>query len=133
MAIHNKQRPFKCKLCSKSFTQKVVLKEHILMHTGEKRFICNICDKNFQQNNHLKYHMLSAHNIGNRHGCDHCGKVFTFRHQLTSHISKMHGNLTDGCLTCEDCPDRVFMTKTKFNMHRETFHPKKNIVSKNFK
>ena len=131
MAIHNKQRPFTCKLCSKSFTQKVVLKEHILMHTGEKRFICNICDKNFQQNNHLKYHMLSAHNIGNRHGCDHCGKVFTFRHQLTSHISKMHGNLADGCLTCEECPDRVFMTTTKYNMHRETFHPKKNIVSKN--
>jgi len=133
MAMHNKQRPFKCKLCSKSFTQKVVLKEHILMHTGEKRFVCNICDKNFQQNNHLKYHMLSAHNVGKRHGCDNCGKVFTFRHQLTSHISKMHGNVADGCLTCAECPDRVFMTKTKYNMHRETFHPKKNIVSKTVK
>ena len=127
MTTHNKVKAFHCKLCSKSFTQKVVLKEHILMHAGEKRFSCNMCDKSFQQKNHLKYHMLSAHGIGNRHTCEDCGKVFIFRHQLTSHISKVHGDLTNGCFSCQECSDRVFMTKTKYNIHMETFHSKKNI------
>lgn len=52
-----KQRPYTCVECNKSFTQKHVLEDHFRIHTGEKPFGCDICKKSFRQKNNLKRHM----------------------------------------------------------------------------
>lgn len=55
--VHSGERPHKCNICNRGFTQLHVLKRHMLIHTGEKPYSCKVCNKSFRQASHLKLHM----------------------------------------------------------------------------
>ncbi|XP_064820278.1 zinc finger protein 572-like [Oncorhynchus masou masou] len=41
------QRPYRCDVCEKSFTQSGNLRRHQTVHTGERPYVCPICGKSF--------------------------------------------------------------------------------------
>ncbi|OMJ73468.1 hypothetical protein SteCoe_27831 [Stentor coeruleus] len=46
----------KCRICSKSFSSRQVLREHSFRHSGQKPYYCSSCGKRFRQYSHLAYH-----------------------------------------------------------------------------
>ena len=62
---HTAENPFKCNICSKSFSQKNSLIKRLCSHTVEKPIKCNICTKSFSlKSNMCKYsYSLRAANL----------------------------------------------------------------------
>ena len=106
MLTHTGEKPHKCSVYAKQYTQASNLKRHLLTrasdlkhiatHTGEKPqftqgsnlnvhmlthtrdkpHACNVCDKQFTRANNLKLHMLT-HTRDKPHACKVCDKQFT--------------------------------------------------------
>lgn len=52
---------FKCKLCSKTFSEKGNLKQHMVVHTGERPYTCSYCDATFTQVGSRNLHERTKH------------------------------------------------------------------------
>jgi uncharacterized Zn-finger protein len=65
MRIHTKEKPFKCKECSKKFRTQGHIKEHMNRHKKFSLFLCEICSAKFSRKNYLKRHETSHHKFNN--------------------------------------------------------------------
>ncbi|KFM81296.1 Zinc finger and BTB domain-containing protein 46, partial [Stegodyphus mimosarum] len=54
---------YQCPMCSYTAAFYSILKRHILTHTGERPYKCSICHKGFTQKENLKRHMITLHKI----------------------------------------------------------------------
>lgn len=55
------EKDFECGVCSRKFAKKFALNRHMLTHTLERPFKCKLCDKAYTQSNDLKAHFRRTH------------------------------------------------------------------------
>lgn len=96
---HSDGKHFDCSECGKTFTNKSVLKNHMVTHTGEKPFACSVCDKKFSLKHHVNRHMR-IHTGEHPYSCSVCGKGFRDKFGLRSHMSKHTGQKPYSCPIC---------------------------------
>ena len=55
------EKPHKCVVCHKAFSQSSNLITHMRKHTGYKPFSCGLCEKRFQRKVDLRRHRETQH------------------------------------------------------------------------
>lgn len=75
------ETPHRCDFCSKTFTRKEHLLNHVRQHTGESPHRCNFCSKSFTRREHLVNH-VRQHTGETPFQCGYCPKAFTRKDHL---------------------------------------------------
>ncbi|ENN78673.1 hypothetical protein YQE_04845, partial [Dendroctonus ponderosae] len=90
LRTHIKDRPFKCKQCSRSFTEEIYLNNHMRSHLPEeqKPHECSICSKRFMHASMLQKHFL-RHTNERPFVCKICNKGCFAGNSLIKHM-KIH-------------------------------------------
>lgn len=84
----DKERPYKCPECDKTFTRGNHLKDHMRLHAGET-YECPVCQ--YQCILQTKFtHHLTSHNYQGPFPCAQCGKTFDRAHDLARHLPVDH-------------------------------------------
>ena len=94
-----KERPFECNLCQKSFTDKCYLRSHETAdHSGECK--CEICGDLFPSKSRMLLHKYKHKE--RKFKCDHC--EISFREDFTRERHMKRTHLKEKNVSCEKYP-----------------------------
>ena len=86
-------RPYPCEYCSKTFTQKNSLREHIRLKCLESKKEgnpnrCYYCYKHFLQKPDLAKHVETCSLTQKSYACNYCWKTFAEKTNLVKHVNE---------------------------------------------
>ena len=85
------EKKLTCKICSKVFRRKDLLKKHEHTHNDLKKMhTCNQCEKTFSRKDNMKDHIRSVNYKERPFKCNACQKTFKKRFHLKRHKSVVH-------------------------------------------
>ncbi|XP_012866973.1 PREDICTED: zinc finger protein 646 [Dipodomys ordii] len=114
MAAEDKERPFRCAQCGRSYRHAGSLLNHQKAHTTGL-YPCSLCPKLLPNLLSLKNHGRT-HTDPKRHRCSTCGKAFRTAARLEGH-GRVHAP-REGPFTCPHCP-RHFRRRISFLQHQQ--------------
>lgn len=86
--------PNKCPICNRLLSCRSALRQHYRTHTGERPFRCRLCARSFTTKGNLKTH-IGVHKINPLlspvHSCTMCQKKYSTAHSLQQHINTHTG------------------------------------------
>ncbi|XP_068086369.1 zinc finger protein 383 [Anabrus simplex] len=105
-------KPFACEFCSKSFSRRRYVKQHMLIHSVGKVHECKLCGNAFSRRADLKRHM-SKHTGERPHVCTYCSMAFAKPWNLKKHVFRHNGYKPHSCTFCS----RAFSNKKSLSLH----------------
>ncbi|XP_059173377.1 zinc finger protein 37-like isoform X2 [Physella acuta] len=112
---------FPCSICQKKLKNKAGLVQHMRIHEDKssgKIFVCPKCSKKYSCETYLTYHISTIHTNRKFYDCHTCGKNFSFKHNLKTHM-RLHSPLKLFC--CEVC-GQGFNYKASLQSHLKSKH-----------
>lgn len=101
-------RPYACDTCGKSFHSKLLLREHVRIHTRLLSEQCDICGDRFLYKKSLVLHMR-IHTGYAPYKCDLCDKSFISASRRQVHKQTKHSSRS---FQCEICTKKFFLRST---------------------
>jgi len=97
--VHRK--PFQCDKCKRACYTPRALEEHKRIHRPDYFFECKICHVKYKSGDGLKRHCIRKHSEHeSRFVCEHCGRSYKLKIDLTHHMKRTHVSELQICRFC---------------------------------
>ncbi|PWN19904.1 hypothetical protein BCV69DRAFT_212956 [Microstroma glucosiphilum] len=125
LQTHTGDRPYKCTVCSRRFSEANTLSQHMRTHTHEKPYLCDYpgCNARFAVAGSLTIHKRSRHTNERPFVCTWpgCNRAFAESSNLTKHRRVHSGERPFACDKC----DRRFSRPDQLSRHAKIHEAKK--------
>ncbi|KAL6112678.1 znf507 [Pungitius sinensis] len=92
--IAGSERPYRCRLCLYSSSNKGYIKQHLRVHRERKPYQCPICEHIASDSQDLESHMMH-HRKTRMYQCKQCSDAFHYKSQLRNHEREQHSFSVD--------------------------------------
>ncbi|XP_005104618.1 paternally-expressed gene 3 protein [Aplysia californica] len=111
-----KEKCFTCKECFKSFSSKLLYRQHVRTHsTG---YQCDVCGKTLKTKDSLYHHHRGLHSKDKPYQCRECNASFSFHHSYKLHLQRHKGERPHKCGICH----KTYLTSNHLKVHTEAAH-----------
>lgn len=115
--------PVTCDICQRNFKHKASLRSHkYLSHSTKEpglRHVCPYCGRSYSQKGSVNTHIKDMHSAVMQHLCFICGKTYNRKQVLAKHVKTVHGGKTR--LSCSLC-GKTFKTEFSQRRHMANIH-----------